>query len=204
MELSISFIQSKIYEVRGFKVMLDFDLAEIYETLTKRLKEQVRRNIERFPEDFMFELTRQEFMDLRSQIATSSWGGARYLPFAFTEHGVAMLQAVLQSKKAIDTSIQIVRAFVAMRHFLLNPPINEVKELQNEVRQLKLYIEEVFADYNDINEDTQKQLENINQTLSVSNVQFNEIYQAITMLAEQKRQLDKQRNIIGFKTSKNN
>ena len=204
MELSISFIQSKIYEVRGFKVMLDFDLAEIYETLTKRLKEQVRRNIERFPEDFMFELTRQEFMDLRSQFATSSWGGARYLPFAFTEHGVAMLPAVLQSKKAIDTSIQIVRAFVAMRHFLLNPPINEVKELQNEVRQLKLYIEEVFADYNDINEDTQKQLENINQTLSVSNVQFNEIYQAITMLAEQKRQLDKQRNIIGFKTSKNN
>ena len=203
MELSISFIQSKIYEVRGYKVMLDFDLADIYETLTKRLKEQVRRNMERFPEDFMFELTRQEFIDLRSQFASSSWGGLRYLPFAFTEHGIAMLPSVLQSKKAIDTSIKIVRAFVAMRHFLLNPPVNEVKELQNEVRQLKQYIEEVFADYNDINEDTRKQLENINQTLSVSNVHFNEIYQAITMLAEQKKQLDKSRNPIGFKTSKN-
>ena len=198
MELTISFIQSKIYEVRGYKVMLDFDLADLYGTLTKRLKEQVRRNIERFPEDFMFELTRQEFINLRSQIATSSWGGLRYLPFAFTEHGVAMLPNVLQSKRAIDVSIQIVRAFVAMRHFLLNPPINEVKELQNEVRQLKQYIEEVFADYNDINEDTRRQLESINQTLSVSNMQFNEIYQAITMLAEQKKQLDKPRNPIGF------
>jgi len=96
--IELSFIQSKIYNVRGVKVMLDFDLAEMYGTLTKRLKEQVRRNIERFPEDFMFELTRQEFIDLRSQFATSSWGGTRYLPFAFTVHGVVMLSNVLQSK----------------------------------------------------------------------------------------------------------
>ena len=90
MELSI--IQSKIYEIRGFKVMLDFDLAGFYRTETKRLKEQVRRNLERFSgEDFMFELTKQEWHNLRSQIATSSWGGARYQPFAFTEQGIAML-----------------------------------------------------------------------------------------------------------------
>jgi len=84
-------IQHKIYEIRGQKVMLDFDLAEMYQTETKRLKEAVRRNIERFPADFMFELTSKEWEILRTQFATSSWGGARYQPFAFTEQGVAML-----------------------------------------------------------------------------------------------------------------
>ena len=92
MELQI--IQNKIYEIRGQRVMLDFDLAELYETETKRLKEAVRRNIDRFPVDFMFELDSKEWNILRTQIATSSWGGARYLPFAFTEQGVAMLASV--------------------------------------------------------------------------------------------------------------
>lgn len=95
-------ILSKIYLIRGMKVMLDKDLAELYDVETKRLKEQVKRNIERFPEDFMFELTKNEFDNLRSQFATSSWGGIRYMPMAFTEQGVAMLSSVLNSERAIS------------------------------------------------------------------------------------------------------
>ena len=109
-----------------------------------------------------------------------------------------MLSSVLNSDVAIDKSILIIRAFVAVRNLLLNPPVSEVKELQNELRQLKQYVEDVFADYNDINEDTQTQLDNINQSLSVSNIQFGEIYQALTVLADQKKELDKPRKQIGF------
>src|SRR5262245_28892723 len=98
-------IQEKIYEIRGQKVMLDFDLAEIYCVETKRLKEATRRNKKRFPPDFMFELTKKEWTNLRSQFATSSWGGLRYKPFAFTEHGVTMLASVLKSDRAIKMSI---------------------------------------------------------------------------------------------------
>jgi hypothetical protein len=117
MELQI--IQRKIYEIRGQRVMLDFDLAELYGVETKRLKEAVRRNIERFPDEFMFELTKEEFKILRSQIASSSWGGTRYPPFAFMEHGVAMLSGILNSPKAIDTHIAIIRAFIALRRYAL-------------------------------------------------------------------------------------
>ena len=146
-------IQNKIHEVRGYKVMLDFDLAEIYGTETKVLKQSVRRNIERFPDDFMFELTRDEYNSLRSQFVTLEIGRgkySKYQPFAFTEQGVAMLSSVLNSKTAIVKNINIMRAFVAVRQLLLNPPVNETKELQNEVRELKQYVEDVFADYNDI------------------------------------------------------
>ena len=121
-------IPSKIIMIRGFKVMIDRDLAELYGVETKRLKEQVRRNISRFPEDFMFILTNQEVRNLRSQsvsirncwrlTATSSWGGTRYIPMAFTEQGVAMLSSVLNSKRAIDVNIAIMRAFVKMREML--------------------------------------------------------------------------------------
>ena len=168
MDLSISVIQSKIYVVRGVKVMLDFDLAYIYGTETGNLKRQVRRNMDRFPDDFMFVLTREEFNNLRRQFGTSSWGGTRYLPFAFTVHGVVMLSNVLQSKRAIDTSIKVVRAFNAMGDVLQNlpQPIDEVKELQNEVRQLKEYVEDAFADYNNINEDTRMELEFINLAIA--------------------------------------
>ena len=100
--VSVDSITSRIYLIRGLKVMIDRDLAELYGVETKRLKEQVRRNISRFPEDFMFILTNQEVRNLRSQIATSSWGGARYIPMAFTEQGVAMLSTVLNSKRAIQ------------------------------------------------------------------------------------------------------
>ena len=99
--------------------MLDFDLAELYGTETKFLKRAVKRNIDRFPEDFMFELTKEELENLRYQFGTSSWGGIRYLPFAFTEHGVAMLSGVLNSAKAIEMNIGIIRAFIALRRYAL-------------------------------------------------------------------------------------
>jgi len=116
--ISIEEITNRIYFIRGHKVMLDRDLAELYGVETKRLKEQVRRNIARFPEDFMFILTNQEVRNLRSQIATSSWGGTRYIPMAFTEQGIAMLSSVLKSKRAIAVNIAIMRAFVKMRELL--------------------------------------------------------------------------------------
>ena len=109
---------SKIHIFRNQRVMMDFDLAEIYGVETRRLKEAVRRNIERFPEDFMFELTQDEFQNLRSQIATSSWGGSRYAPFAFTEHGAVMLASVLNSETAIKASIFVVRAFVKLKQIV--------------------------------------------------------------------------------------
>ena len=180
-------IQNKIYEIRGYKVMLDFDLAEIYGTETKRLKEAVRRNIKRFPSDFMFEITRDEYNFLRTQFATLDIGRgkySKYLPFAFTEQGVAMLSSVLNSEPAIAANINIMRAFIAVRQLVLNPPINEVKELQYEVRRLKEYVEEIFADQNEINEDTRLQLELINESLAE--------------LQAKKKEPEKPRRPIGF------
>ena len=126
-------IQSKIFELRGCKVMLDTDLAELYETETKRLKEAVRRNIYRFPSDFMFEIDKNEFASLRTQFASSNRGGTRYLPFVFTEQGVAMLASVLNSAKAIEVNIQIVRAFVLLRQYALTHSdlMSNLKELES-------------------------------------------------------------------------
>jgi hypothetical protein len=117
--MELEHIKNTIHEIRGMKVILDFELAKMYQTETKRLKESVKRNAQRFPDDFMFELTPEEWTNLRSQIATSSWGGKRYLPFAFTEQGVAMLSSVLHSEVAIDVNISIMRAFVMMRQWAL-------------------------------------------------------------------------------------
>ncbi|HEY0658803.1 MAG TPA: ORF6N domain-containing protein [Pyrinomonadaceae bacterium] len=119
--ITVESIADKIYFVRGQRVMLDSDLAEVYSVTTKRLNEQVKRNIERFPEDFMFQLTEQEFESLRSQFATSNKqrGGRRYFPYVFTEHGAVMLASVLKSQIAVDASIQVVRAFIQMRTILL-------------------------------------------------------------------------------------
>ena len=113
-------VESLIRVIRGQQVMLDRDLAELYGVETRRLNEQVKRNIERFPEDFMFQLTQNEFDNLKSQFATSSWGGVRKLPYAFTEQGVAMLSGVLKSSTAVEANIRIMRAFVSMRHFMVN------------------------------------------------------------------------------------
>jgi len=116
----VQLVDRRIYMIRGQKVMLDADLAELYQVPTKRVNEQVQRNRGRFPKDFMFRLSAAEARNLRSQIATSSWGGRRNLPFAFTEHGVAMLSAVLASERAVKMSVVIIRAFVRMRELLAN------------------------------------------------------------------------------------
>jgi len=112
-------IVNRIYMIRGQKVMLDEDLAELYQVPTGRLNEQVKRNIDRFPADFMFQLTEEEFKNLKSQNATSSWGGRRKLPSAFTEHGVLMLSSVLNSGIAISVNIQIMRIYTKMRELLM-------------------------------------------------------------------------------------
>jgi hypothetical protein len=112
-------IQNRIFTIRGKQVMLDSDLAELYEVSTSRLNEQVKRNIERFPDDFMFKLTQQEWNNLKSQFATSSWGGRRKLPNVFTEQGISTLSGVLHSSTAIRVNIAIMRAFVSMRKFLM-------------------------------------------------------------------------------------
>lgn len=141
-------IENKIYEIRGHKVMLDFDLAEMYEVETRVLNQSVRRNIERFPEDFMFQLTNEEAnllkVRLTSQIVISKKGGTRYVPFAFTEQGVAMLSGILRSSKAIEVNINIMRAFVRMRQYLLShAPKQELEELRERIEYLE---EDVSSD----------------------------------------------------------
>lgn len=115
--MQITVIQKKIFEIKGQKVMLDFHLAELYEVETKQLKQAVKRNLNRFPPDFMFELKDKELRILRSQFVTSRWGGTRYKPYAFTEHGIAMLSSILNTEKAINANILIIRTFVLMRQF---------------------------------------------------------------------------------------
>ncbi|MFZ5524806.1 MAG: ORF6N domain-containing protein [Pseudomonadota bacterium] len=129
---SVEKIESRIFVIRGQKVMLDADLAELYGVETKRLNEQVRRNSERFPEDFMLQLTAEEFENLKSQFATSSWGGRRKLPFAFTEHGAIMAASVLNSTRAIEISVHVVRAFVHLREL-----VSTHKELSQKLNQLE-------------------------------------------------------------------
>ena len=129
--MELSNIQSKICEIRGCKVMLDFDLAEIFQVETRVLNQSVKRNIKRFPDDFMFQLTKIERENMSSQIVMTSRvkrPKSAHL-FAFTEHGVTMLSSVLRSDVAIDASILIVRVFVAMRQLVLNPPTDKVGEL---------------------------------------------------------------------------
>jgi hypothetical protein len=164
MELSI--IQSKICEIRGYKVILDRDLAQMYNVTTANLNKAVKRNIDRFPPDFMFQLNNEEF-NLMFHFGISSWGGIRKLPFAFTEHGVAMLAGLLNSETAIAVNIEIVRAFVMLRQYALG-----------------------YAELN-------QKLENY---MIETNMQFNEIYQALTELAEKKKELEKPRKPIGFIT----
>lgn len=130
-------IMSKIYFVRGQKIMIDSDLSELYQVETRRLNEQVKRNIDRFPADFMFQLTSKEFENLKSQIATSSWGGRRKLPYAFTEHGVLMLSSVLNSESAIKVNIQIMRIYTRIRQMLLTHKgiLLKLEQLEQQVIQ---------------------------------------------------------------------
>lgn len=182
----LQLIQSKIHEVRGQKIMLDFDLAELYQVETRVLNQSVKRNIDRFPEDFMFQLSKDEWENMSSQFVMTSRSKRpkSALPLAFTEHGVVMLSSVLRSDIAIQTSVLVVRAFVAMRQIISNPLIDRVGLLENQMKELKEYIEDVFTDYNDINDDTRMQLELINQTLAE--------------LQAKKKLEEKPRNPIGF------
>ena len=183
-------IQQKIYLIRGEQVMLDFDLAEMYGMETRTLKQAVRRNMNRFPSDFMFELTKEEYASLRSQFVTLKKGRGqhtKYLPFAFTEQGVAMLSSILNSDIAIEVNIAIMRTFVAVRRLvntLSASPTERIDKLEQDVKELKEYMEEVFTDQNDINEDTRMQLELINQ--------------ALAELQSFKKREEKPRNPIGF------
>jgi len=163
-------IQNKIFDIRGQKVMLDADLAAMYGVPTKALKQAVNRNIDRFPADFMFELTAEEFKDLRSQTVTSKRGGTRYMPYAFTEQGVAMLSSVLTSQKAIAVNIAIIRTFVLLRQYAYN------------YRELAGKIEELETKYNK---------------------QLGDIYEALTLLLEERNEegAPQERTPIGFKTA---
>ena len=184
----ITVIQNKIYEIRGLRVMLDFDLAALYQVETKRLKEAVRRNIERFEGDeFMFELTEKEYADLRSQIATSSWGGRRYQPFAFTELGVAMLSSVLRSNTAILVNRAIMKAFVAMRNYIATTTTltAELSEIRAKLALLERTDEDNAEAINDLSEDMRRELDNI--------------YEAIDALSIKTPQARKQPRPIGFK-----
>ena len=165
----IETIRSRIYEIRGRKVMLDRDLAELYHVETKQLKRQVKRNLTRFPEDFMFELSYEENDALRCQFGTLKRGGhSKYLPYAFTELGIAMLSTVLSSESAIQMNINIMRAFVLMRQALseLSATNLRVEQLTRRVDDLSHYVEDILRDQNDINEATSLQIDLIQDSLA--------------------------------------
>ena len=167
--ISVDNIKTKIYEFRGQKVMLDRDLAALYQVETKRLNEAVKRNILRFPADFMFQLNDSEFQNWKSQIATSNSikMGARKKPYAFTELGIAMLSSVLSSEIAIQVNIQIMRAFVTIKKSLTSKEIVlKFENIDLRFQSLHEYLENILTTQNDINDDTAAQLELINQTLA--------------------------------------
>ena len=156
-------VTSKIFLIRDQKVMVDRDLAELYQVQTKLLKRQVRRNIERFPNDFMFELTKDEFDNLRSQFGTSRWGGSRYIPMVFTEQGVAMLSSVLNSSRAIAVNIRIIRVFTKIREMLtdnLNIKL-EIEEIKKNLSNQNKNIELVFQYLDELIEKKEKPITKI-------------------------------------------
>ena len=187
--MNTEIIHNKIYEIRGHKVMLDYEIAEMYEVETKRINEQVKRNIERFPEDFMFQLTENEREMMRSQIVTTSdsnWSqiatsskkhrGKSYLPFAFTEHGVTMLASVLRSEKAVKVSIAVVRAFITLKQY-----IADRKNISKQINSIK---------------------DELSERIDEQDVQIIEIYQVLDKLIQDKEeQKPVKREPIGFKST---
>ena len=187
--MNTEIIHNKIYEIRGHKVMLDYEIAEMYEVETKRINEQVKRNIERFPEDFMFQLTENEWVMMRSQIMTTSdsnWSqiatsskkhrGKSYLPFAFTEHGVTMLATVLRSEKAVKVSIAVVRAFISLKQY-----IADRKNISKQINSIK---------------------DELSERIDEQDVQIIEIYQVLDKLIQDKEeQKPVKREPIGFKST---
>ena len=176
-------IQNLIYEVRGVKVMLDKDLAGLYHVTTGNLNKAVKRNIRRFPSDFMFQLTKEEWDSLRFQIGILETGRGKYtkfLPHAFTEQGLAMLSGVLNSEVAIDVNITIMRAFVSLRRVVSMVKKEDLIEMKKDIL---LYIDDILADQNDINEDVRAQLDAISTAMAELQVKHTE---------------DKPRRPIGF------
>ena len=163
MGYEIVLIQNLIYEIRGQKVMLDFDLAKLYQVETKVLNQAVKRNIKRFPPDFMFQLTAEAVLIMRSQFVTSSKRKLSAQPFAFTEQGVAMLSGVLKSDIAIEANIAIMRAFVQVRQYLLTAASvsSELKELRAKVDLLSMQQEENIEAVNDLSEDVRQDIDNL-------------------------------------------
>ena len=196
--MDIQIIQNKIYEIRGRRVMLDFDLANLYQVETKRLKESVRRNIERFEgEDFMFDLSEEEYNvlkdRLRSQIASLEIDGKgkypKYSPFAFTEEGVAMLSGVLRSSVAVQVNRAIMRAFVAMNNYLIQVSqySAELAELRSRLLLVEREVRENLEAMNDLSEDVRRD--------------FDTVFEAIGALSVKLPQAQKPRTTIGFKTN---
>ncbi|KOH45995.1 ORF6N domain-containing protein [Sunxiuqinia dokdonensis] len=175
--MDLQVIQSKIHEIRGQQVMLDFDLAQLYEVETKVLNQAVKRNSKRFPADFMFKLTEAEWGILKSQFVTSSWGGSRKPPSAFTEQGLAMLSGILNSDKAIEVNISIMRAFVAIRKYMIQAAPSSLSGELEEIKERIKALEE-------IDEENEKK--------------FDDIYIALTQLAMKQQLAVKSRNPIGF------
>jgi len=138
----VEIIQNKIYLVQGHKVMFDHDLAQLYGVMTKNLNKAVRRNLERFPADFAFTLTKEEFRNLRFQFGTSSWGGGRYPPFVFTEHGILMLSSVLNSQRAVQVNIQIMRTFTKLRELMITH-----KDLTRKIEGLERKFQDKFKEH---------------------------------------------------------
>jgi hypothetical protein len=161
--MELSTIQNRIYEIRGLRVMLDFDLAELYQVETRVLNQAVKRNIKRFPEDFMFQLTQEEFRNLKSQFVTSSWGGTRKMPFAFTEQGLAMLSGLLSSDIAIRVNIAIMRTFVMLRKQLYDTMqiTHELEAVKAKLELLERNDEENLEAINDMSEDMRREIDNI-------------------------------------------
>ena len=148
-----------IYKIRGYQVMLDSDLAEIYQVETRVMNQAVKRNLERFPPEFMFQLTQAEYDNLMSQIVTSSWGGRRKLPYAFTEHGVIMLSSVLSSKIATQINITVVKTFIDMRRYITKPIRKKLDDLE---KVLMLHID-------DTNHNLEEHAAMINQIITTLN-----------------------------------
>lgn len=189
--MEITTIQNMIYMVRGNRVMFDFDLAQLYQVETRVLNQAVKRNIERFPEDFMFQLNETEWESISSQFVTTSRmkRPKSSLPYVFTEHGVIMLSSVLRSAVAVQTSIEISRAFIAMRNYIVqNHQVTaELAEIRAKLEMLERDDEDNMAAVNDLSEDMRKEIDNI--------------YQAIAELSVRPVASEKPRKKIGFKTN---
>ncbi|MDH6357542.1 ORF6N domain-containing protein [Parabacteroides sp. PF5-9] len=186
--MELSLIQSKIYEIRGVRVMLDYDLAEMYRVETRTLNQAVKRNIKRFPPDFMFRLSPEEWKNMLSQFVMTypTKRPKSATPYAFTEQGVGMLSGLLNSDIAIEVNIGIMRAFVALRNVLTAAKDNDLlPALMDRIKTLEEVSEETLAAINDLSEDTQKE--------------FDDIYIALAELAAKHKQVNKPRNPIGYR-----